>query len=204
MLSYSLKHARHYRFLTLFLVFALICSSIPLSGWDFLFGVGIAHAASDSISQPPSLSSPERILTPQILQSTLVNRSTNIATLEANAQHKPATLVNPISISRMQSSDLAAGVVSGTLTITFTVTNNQIPSVVPQLPVSATITDTLAAVSVFNLANDPNTLRDVLVADNLTASAIFVSASPMPDRFLSTAHNDFAFNLNETEKIMHL
>ena len=52
---------------------------------------------------------------------------------------EPGVLANPLSISRVQSSYAAAT----TTVVTFTVTNNQPPTLVPGVPDSATITDSV-------------------------------------------------------------
>jgi uncharacterized repeat protein (TIGR01451 family) len=107
-------------------------------------------------------------------------------------QFEPDALADPISVSRVQSAYAAADAVTGTLTITFTVTNNRPPAVVPDLPENATITETIDAVSVIDFSTDPNVIHNVLLADNLLpANAAFVSSSPMPDR----SEDSMAWNL---------
>ncbi len=91
--------------------------------------------------------------------------------------------MNPLSISRVQSAYRGNDVISGVLVVTFTVSNNWPPAVLPQLPVSATITDTINVVSAIDLSKDRNVIHNVLLADTLTEYASFVTASPAPDRF---------------------
>ncbi len=98
-----------------------------------------------------------------------------------NPTNNPAVLGTPISISRVQSA-ATAGTASGTLVVTYTIANNLTPLVAPQFSPSATITATLAQFSAFNYADDPNTLRGLLLGDALTASAGLVSGSPVPDK----------------------
>jgi hypothetical protein len=95
----------------------------------------------------------------------------------------PPTITNPFSVSRMQSAYTRADAIGSTLVITFTVTNNQSPVNVPDIPEGATITDTIEAISAIDWDNDPNTIHNVLLADTLLpANATFLSANPTPDQ----------------------
>jgi hypothetical protein len=95
----------------------------------------------------------------------------------------PPSLTNPISVSRMQSAYTHADAISNTLVITFTLTNNQPPANIPDIPEGATVTDTVEAVSAIDFDNNPNTIHNVLLADRLLpANAAFHAASPLPDR----------------------
>jgi len=111
---------------------------------------------------------------------------------------RPAALANPISVSRVQSAYRAADAVSGTLTITFTVTNNQSPALAPSAPPSSTVapTDTAAlsqSVAALDLSHDPNVVHDVLLTDAPAGGAVFASAAPAPDRQAS----QLAWNLGD-------
>jgi len=108
----------------------------------------------------------------------------NADALQMNqAGFAPPSLADPLSVSRAQSAYAQTDVLSHTLTITFTVTNNRPPSLTLDLPVSATITDTIAAVSAVDFSDDPNVIRNVLLTDDLLpANAVFVAADPLPDR----------------------
>jgi hypothetical protein len=55
----------------------------------------------------------------------------------------------------------------------------------PRISESATLTETAAALETFDAAADPNTVHDVLLADELTDQATFVSASPRADHLPS-------------------
>jgi hypothetical protein len=55
----------------------------------------------------------------------------------------------------------------------------------PRISESATLTETAAALETFDAAADPNTVHNVLLADELTAGATFVSASPRADHLPS-------------------
>jgi hypothetical protein len=99
---------------------------------------------------------------------------------------EPPALANPISVSREQSAHTRTDAVadSGVLTITFHVTNNRPPAItLPTFPPTVTITDTIEAVSAIDFSNDPNRIKNVLLADDLLpVSVVFVSADPVPDR----------------------
>ena len=86
-----------------------------------------------------------------------------------------------ISVSRVQSGYLASPL-DGTLTITYTVSNNRPPTLFPIVPPGATITETLNLTSGFDSSRDPNTIRDVLLATELTSAATYHSAAPFPDQ----------------------
>jgi hypothetical protein len=104
----------------------------------------------------------------------------------------PPSLVNPISVSRMQSAYTRADALGSTLVITFTVTNNQAPVSIPEIPDGATVTDTIEAVAAIDFGQDPNTIHNVLLTDALLpANATFVSVWPMPDR----SSDSLAWNL---------
>ena len=95
----------------------------------------------------------------------------------------PPPLANPISVSRVQSAYTAADALENTLVVTFTVRNNLDPLLVPDLPISPTITDTISATLAFDPLQDANAIRNVLLADELLPpNAAFLSADPMPDR----------------------
>jgi hypothetical protein len=113
---------------------------------------------------------------------------------EFDEELAPSSLANSISVSRMQSAYSRADAIGSTLVITFTVTNNQSPVNVPDIPDGATITDTVEAISAIDFDNDPNAIHNVLLADSLLpANATFISASPLPDR-----NGDFlAWNLGD-------
>ena len=110
-------------------------------------------------------------------------------------EFEPPAVAEPISVARVQSAYATTDAVSDTLVITFTVTNNRPPAVAPpELPATATLTDTLEAVSAFDLSNDPHVVRNVLLTDALLpTNATFVAASPLPDR----SGESLAWNLGD-------
>ncbi|MBN1873584.1 MAG: transglutaminase domain-containing protein, partial [Anaerolineae bacterium] len=101
----------------------------------------------------------------------------------AEEDFAPPIVMNPISISRVQSAYAASNAVSNTLIITFTVLNNQAPTVMPDILITDTVTDTIKAVSAIDFSQDPNVIHNVLLSDDLLPdNTKFLSADPMPDR----------------------
>ena len=98
-------------------------------------------------------------------------------------QFAPASVANPMLLSRVQSVYAAHHhSISTTLVITFTVTNNNPPSTVPEPCASCTITETISATLSTDLSQDSNVIKNVLLSDSLArASATFVSSYPVPD-----------------------
>ena len=95
---------------------------------------------------------------------------------------QPASLGAPISLVRVQSAARPSDLSGGLMTITFTVFNNLPPILRPDLPNTATITDSIAILSAHDYRRDPNTIRNVLITDTLLAAAGFASASPAISR----------------------
>ncbi|MCI0577453.1 MAG: PKD domain-containing protein [Chloroflexi bacterium] len=108
-------------------------------------------------------------------------------------QNDPGSLANPISISRVQSAYVPGAAISNTLIVTFTATNNQLPSQAPDIPDGATITDTIAILNAFDYTADPNTLHNVVISDVLTNNATYLGASPPPD----AEGSNLLFNLGD-------
>ncbi|HEY0739779.1 MAG TPA: transglutaminase-like domain-containing protein, partial [Herpetosiphonaceae bacterium] len=117
----------------------------------------------------------------------------DVGAIQAQTQHQPATLESPFSLSRTQVVTHSAQTNSDTVVLTFSVTNNQSPSIAPPLPASDSITDTIAAAAGFDFSNDPNTIHDVMIADTLTTHATFVTSEPHAD--VSDSH--YIWNLGD-------
>jgi len=110
---------------------------------------------------------------------TSLNILSNFAALQTETENAiPTVLSDPLSIVRMQSAYRTLDTIGNSVVVTFTVTNNQRPSVALDLPESNTITETITAVSTHNPLNDPNTIRNVLLTDAFTANATFTDSSP--------------------------
>ncbi len=116
-----------------------------------------------------------------------------------SAESKPAFAdeTPPLSVSRVQSAYTPGGVFSGTLVVTYTVANNQLPAAIPSLSGAATLTDTVAILQAMDTPGDANTLRNVLLADTLTGGAVFASSSLAPDRNPSPGGDELAWNLGD-------
>jgi hypothetical protein len=201
-------YSRLYRFTTIVLCVTIFASSIPQQGWSFLFGARTAYAASSENSLAAVLPGSANGVFAQALQQAGLNPTgmlgldsqpngmlMDIDAMQAPAQREPASLTNPISVSRVQSAYRPTDAMASTLVVTFTVTNNRPPAFIPQLPdpSTATVTDTIEAVSRIDLSNDPNTIRNVLLDDVLIDQNAFVSASPTPDH----SESQYAWNLGD-------
>lgn len=92
-----------------------------------------------------------------------------------------ATVVQPtapLTITRNQSTYQA----DGSLVVTYTVRNEAGPVVRPELTHGASVTDTIDAILATDFESDPNTVRDVVLTDDLTGAGVaFVAASPYAD-----------------------
>lgn len=62
--------------------------------------------------------------------------------------------------------------------VVFPVTNNQNPVLVPEIPENTTVTDTIDIIAEFDFTADPNTIRNVIVSDELTAGELTHSIPP--------------------------
>ncbi|HFC12285.1 MAG TPA: transglutaminase family protein, partial [Anaerolineae bacterium] len=111
---------------------------------------------------------------------------------QLDAATLPPSLANPISIARIQSAYVPNALDSGTLEIEFRVTNNQNPTLVPQIPENATVTETIDIVADFDFSADPNTIRNAIIADELTA-ATFATSIPLAE----TSASELIINLGD-------
>jgi hypothetical protein len=201
MTTRSSFHNQWYRFVSSLLCITVLLSSQPAG--SPIFAVRSAYATS-SETEPASIpanmtNSPfmEALQQAGLSKSSLAELGVigldgqptgmlmDIGAMEQSpAQHEPASLASPISISRVQSAYAGASAVNNTLVVTFTVTNNQPPASVPQLPDpdTATITETIEIVSKVDFSNDPNTIHNVLLVDTLTEDSTFVRSYPVSDR----------------------
>jgi uncharacterized membrane protein len=111
--------------------------------------------------------------------SSALNLNTATRAGAASAQSTttaPSVLANPISVSRIQSAYTAADAITGTLVVTFTVTNNLTAVLTPTIPLSATQPVSL------DLSQDPHTIHNVILTDALTAEGVYETAAPAPDQ----------------------
>jgi len=74
----------------------------------------------------------------------------DIDALQQSEQREALSLVNPLSISRVQSAYVPSEALSNTLVVTFTVTNNRPPSLFSHMPSTATVTETISATLAFD------------------------------------------------------
>ncbi len=204
--NYSLIRGRLYKVVAVVVSIALIYSSASLQAWNGLPGVHVAYAAEEetlqddrsSLTSTKSVSLQSNGTTPPTTTDTINQHDQtkglliDVDTPQPDIEHTPISYA-PLSISRMQSAYLTGDAVSNTLIITFSITNNQLPLISPHLPVSATITDTISAVTELDPLQDPNTIHNVVVADALTDHAVFVGSSPVPD----LAATKYVWNLGD-------
>ncbi len=212
-MQHSSLHDRIRKLLAIILAISITFSLTPSKAWAQPPNEGKSYSTSNGNRQKAVSPQPASRSAAQALPATWPDEINQLASnsgrqpqgmlidsgiAQPDLRHEPNILVSPISISRVQSAYHAFDAVSGTLVITLTVTNNQPLATAPQIPVSGTITDTLAAISAVDFTNDPNTIHNVLVTDSLTANAGFLSALPVPDKSVSTTGNyAMAFNLGD-------
>ena len=91
-------------------------------------------------------------------------------------------LETPLSVSLQQSTFDPAAAAAG-LVVTVTVRNNLGPVVAPPIVAGEDITTTIAALRSVDFAADPNTLRDVILSDELVhPSSDLLDAAPTADQ----------------------
>ena len=81
----------------------------------------------------------------------------------------------PLTMSRVQSS-----YTTGTTTISFTAINNLPPTLLPEIPETATYTETIDLLASFTSADDVNTLHQLVLEDSLAPGTALVAASGNP------------------------
>ncbi|MBI1297674.1 hypothetical protein GC175_22280 [bacterium] len=91
---------------------------------------------------------------------------------------QPAPLVDPLTISRVQSRYQTGGAVE----ITYTLHNNLTPTRAPETTAGAPVTDTVALLTTFDPTDDMNTLRQVAVTTTLASGVTFVDSSAAPSQ----------------------
>ena len=102
-------------------------------------------------------------------------------TVLPSASTAPTVLDQPVSLSRVQSSYVA-----GQTVVDFTLTNNLPTTRVPEIPETATITDTVEILAAYPPTDDVNTLRSLTLADTLAAGVTLLAASGNPVQTGST------------------
>ncbi len=202
-------YGRVYKTIALCVVLGLFASLLPMPVWGEIIGAPIAYAApgtsvaadtealftpasaNDEINQlmssiqdvlPPETA--EKLgalgmLTPEGEPNGMLLGVGALQNLPNTPLTEPLTLAHPLSVSRVQSAYAATAAIANTLIVTFTVTNNRPPSIMPEIDPSASITDTIAILSALDFSNDPNVIRNVLLTDELLPpQATFVESFP--------------------------
>lgn len=104
---------------------------------------------------------------------------TQLPQADIRASSRAVTEASPLSITRQQSTYQA----DGSLVVTYVVQNDAPPTVQPDLTGGATVTDTIDAILGTDFASDPNTVRDVVLSDDLNGAGVaFIAAQPHADR----------------------
>jgi hypothetical protein len=185
----SLTRGRLYRTIAIALSVAIVCMAFQPPQWEWL-QVRVARVASlldpatmDQLSAAATTSTLDAITSalPDDLASPLISPS-------------PHPRVSPpplsVSVSRVQSAYTPGETISGTLVVTFTISNNRPPVLMPQISENGTLTETAAVLEAFDPTADPNAIHNVPLVDSLTAHASFVSSTPRPD------HKDDTYTWN--------
>lgn len=133
------------------------------------------------------------LLLPALPSDARAHTSLSSLPLGGRGERGPGVRGEGLLLSRVQSTCVPGGTISATLVVTFTVTNPHPPAALPQLPPSATVTETLAAFAAWDPSRDPNAVHDLLLADTLTPHAVLVSSSRPADR----AAPHYAWNLGD-------
>lgn len=104
------------------------------------------------------------------------------AAVQTTTDTTPDALTYPLMLSRVQSRYQ----VGGQVTITYTVSNNQLPTHAPVISETATYTDTVETLAGFTYSDDMNTLHQVAMETTLVNGAAYVSSSFAPTQNGST------------------
>jgi len=184
---------------------AILVTSLPSYNGRSLTNASAPTPGTASLGQLASSSGPIAALQSFSRQGTSTSGMLMDAGASASATaHVPATLANPLSISRIQSAYRAGDAISGTLVVTFTVTNNLSPAITPTVPASTTDatagavpTGGVVANDPLGLAHDPHTIHNILLRDTLPQPDAYVDALPAPDR----SGGDVVWNLGDVEPL---
>ncbi len=189
---FTFKRIRHT--IVAVLVVALTGALIPPQGWGLLFSVNVAYAAP--VEQRSEVVATSMSKTAQVASALIKTLPNEVAinfdkTLPFSGLPQPATSsathadsspsLPPLSISRVQSAYTPDQILSNILIVTFTVSNNQSPTIIPQLPSGATLTDTVQAWQSVDLKSDPNAIHNVLLVDSPASGAAINSSIPRAD-----------------------
>ncbi len=204
-----ITQTRFYRTAAIILSVALIASLFPSQHWLRSFSANTAYAAvgNDSIASgvPDSVG---QAAVNALRDTSLADawlggeemadwQRNNPTATRGNATYSQVNVntTGPLSISRIQSAYHVGETISNTVIVTYTIANNQLPATLPQIAEGATLTDTVAALETFQAqrADDPNVVRNVLLADTLTAHGELAAAQPSPDHL----NGEYAWNLGD-------
>ncbi len=204
-----ITQTRFYRTVAIILSVALVASLFPQLRWVQSLGADSAYAAASNDYAPAIPESVSRAALSALGDAPLTaewdtwdhmtglqgRNSSGVLARSANNQVATDGFINPLSISRVQSAYFPGEITNGSLVVTYTIRNNQLPVNLPQVTASADLTDTVAALQNFQeqKTQDPNTVHNVLLVDMFTIYGDFISAVPCPDQQVG----EYAWNLGD-------
>lgn len=210
-----IKLAKFYAAISLVLIITLASSVMPPQVWHILGQqAAIARAEAAPANPLTKLLGPQRVAMFNYLQPELSDQFDGLDLFTESSEPKgvlmdvnafqtstqlqtlqqPQTLQNPLTLSRVQSAYSAEAALNNTVVVTFTVTNNQPPISIPEIDLEATVTETLELIANLDTANDPNTIRNILLTDELLPSlTTLLDLSQDADQ----QNNNFAWNLGD-------
>ena len=101
-----------------------------------------------------------------------------VATTPSLTPTLPKALTTPVTMARVQSRYQTGN----NVVITYTISNNQIPSQLPAIMESTPVTDAVAILNSFTLTDDLNTLRTVILTDSLAANVTYLDSTTPPEQ----------------------
>ncbi|GIK56654.1 MAG: hypothetical protein BroJett015_23170 [Chloroflexota bacterium] len=105
-----------------------------------------------------------------VLADTAVPHTRPDSTTATTAVASPI-VTTPLTLARVQS-----GYNTGSsITISYTVSNNQPPTALPTIAPSASVTDTITALATFDITSDANTLNQVTLATTLSGGTLLAA-----------------------------
>jgi hypothetical protein len=200
-------HARFYTIITIIVTIGIITSLVPLPLWqEFAANVrGVQAAPIDALHGPLGKKSDTESQDNLSLLSQLTGAPAlaqkgedflwaNPYALASFDQQQANDLTVPLTLFRQQSTHVATGLISNTVSITFTVTNNMPFAAGPDIPDDISSDALLDVLQSFDPTSDAHTIRNVLLVVNVIPEhATLLDVSKEPDR----SGNALAWNLGD-------
>lgn len=212
---------RHiYKCLNIILSITLVATLFPTYSGNSYIGVAHAYAHSSVqntasilnkqlFDQTNSLSGDTLPLLDEFNSLLSDNKSSNIllnVAINSNEEQVDQSQIftsttTPFVLSHIQSTYAATDTISNTLIVTFTLTNNLPPIELPQLNPAATLTENISLVSAFDVHQDPNTIRNVILTDKFFPQyATFLKASKTPEQ----SDDNLVWNLGDVPPLQSI